>query len=141
MSRLPKRSRAVPWLAMAFGLALGGCHYRYDFNGALIALPKAQDLFKTVPNIDIVLVAPDGTVFPKDVLTRQNTYAVVWVTPGKNLKLHFTDPRIVPVCDTVGQICTVGPLNLPYFPYEYTGFVDDANGKTSKLDPHLVVVP
>jgi len=140
MSHLRKRSRAVPWLAMAFGLALGGCHYRYDFNGALIALPKAQDLYKSTPNVDIVLVAPDGTVFPKDVLIRQNTYAVVWVTAGKNLKLQFQNGQIVPTCDPAGQICSVGPLNLPYAPYAYTGTVDDANGKTNKLDPHLEVV-
>jgi hypothetical protein len=126
---------------VALGLALGGCHYRYDFNGALIALPKAQDLFKTVPNIDIILVAPNGIVFPKDLLIRQNTYAVVWVTAGKNLKLTFKDSRIVPSCDAAGQVCTVGPLNLPQVPYEYGGTVDDANGNTSKLDPHLVVVP
>lgn len=140
MRHLPKWSRAVPWLVTALGLALGGCHYRYDFNGALIALPKAQDLFKTVPNIDIILVAPDGIVFPKDLLIRQNTYAVVWVTAGKNLKLKFQNAQIVPTCDAAGQVCSVGPLDLPYGAYEYTGTVDDANGNTSKLDPHLEVV-
>jgi hypothetical protein len=140
MGHLPKWSRAIAWFVATLGLALTGCHYRYDFSGVLIAIPTAQKLVLTVPNIDIVLVADDGTVFPKEVLIRQTTHAVIWVSPGDNLDVAFKDSRIKPDCKTTPHTCTLGILTLPYDSYEYGGNVTDSHGTIHKLDPHLEVV-
>ncbi|HEY7114425.1 MAG TPA: hypothetical protein VIA45_15965, partial [Thermoanaerobaculia bacterium] len=79
-------------------------------------------------------------VFPKEVLIRQTTHAVVWVSPGTDLNVTFTDSRIKPDCKTTRHICVLGILVLPYDKYEYSGSVKDANGRVHNLDPHLEVV-
>jgi hypothetical protein len=122
--------------------ALVGCKRHYEFNTALIGIPKAQELFKTIPNIDVILVAPDGTVFPKDLLIRADTYAVVWVAVGKKLELTFENSTIKPLCELQppGVICAAGPLTLPPGPYMYKGILTDNEGKEHKIDPNVEIV-
>jgi len=141
MRRSPgKPLRPGIWLLAALGLSLAGCHYRYDFNGALIALPKAQQIVHTTPNVDVVLVAEDGTVFPKELLIRPKTYAVVWVTSGKSLNVTFDDPSVKPTCGPDLPICILGPLDLPYAAYGYGGQVTDKDGFPHRLDPKIEIV-
>lgn len=139
MSRFSKWSRTLAGFVATLGLALTGCR-SYDFSGALIAIPTAQKLVLTVPNIDIVLVADDGAVFPKEILIRQTTHAVVWVSAGNNLEVAFKDTRIQPDCKTTPHVCSLGILTLPYARYEYSGHVTDSHGTVHTLDPHLEVV-
>ncbi len=117
-----------------------GCR-KYEFNTALIGIPKAQDLFRSTKNIDFVVVAEDGTVFPKELLIANDTYAIVWVGQGTKLELEFANPQIKPVCDPhMPMICVAGPLHLPPGYYPYKGKITDKGGTKSELDPHLEVV-
>ena len=135
-------SRVGIWTVVFLSCVLAGCTRRYEFNTALIGIPEAQKYFPAVPNVNILVVAPDGTVFPKDVLIRSGTYAVVWVAVGKKLELTFENSSIQPLCEAHGSgvICSVGPLSLPLNSYPYKGVLTDSDGREHKIDPKIEIV-
>ena len=134
-------TRRGAWLAMAAAwFALPGCHYRYDFEGALVAIPKAQELLTTVPNVAIVGVSDRGQVFPKRLLVRGVDYAVVWVAAGKALSIRFEGAAITVACADDMALCVAGPFPAAEHDYTYTGTVTDKDGAPHDLDPHLEVV-
>lgn len=144
MRRLRRQGSPIGiWLAAVLCCASIGCTRRYEFNTALIGIPKAQQLLPTVKNIDIILIAPDGKAFPDQLLIRANSYAVVWVAAGKSLDLKFEDSAIpAPICEVhpPGVVCVAGPLNLAPGAYKYKGRLIDNEGIGHDIDPHVEIV-
>jgi hypothetical protein len=131
-------------LVLAAGtLSVGGC----ATTQPVAANPRARDdaeqeakdlITAGAKDAVIVVVLPDGKIFPKTVVVQADVHSIVWWSAdGSDLNLVSKDPGYTIKCKVKKGVCSIKQFSWPAWHIDYDGTVGSPG---VAVDPRIEIV-
>jgi hypothetical protein len=131
-------------VALAAGaLSVGGCASTQRLDAISSARDDAEKEAKDLiaagaKDAVIVVVLPDGKIFPKKVVVQADVHSIVWWSAdGSDLNLVSKDPGYTIKCKVKKGVCSIKQFSYPAWYIDYDGTVGSPG---VAVDPRIEIV-
>ena len=136
--------KGIITVALAAGaLFVGGCASTQRLDAISSARDDAEKEAKDLiaagaKDAVIVVVLPDGKIFPKKVVVQADVHSIVWWSAdGSDLNLVSKDPGYTIKCKVKKGICSIKQFSWPAWHIDYDGTVGSPG---VQVDPRIEIV-